>query len=615
MERVERMRLVVPVVLVLVVAWTLLINGAVPWLGVPTQGQAASMLGYAEAFASQHWYSLHAGAFGYPVPTSLATGLPLARLAGWFLLLGLSAPDAYSASVASWLVAGVLGAWALGDALGLRSWLAALAAAAWMSSPMVWWHQGYSSLALGMAMLPLYVWTAMRVLDTQVALHWPWLPRSLVVALVFVLTCSIALFMDGYTFMMFAVATGCLWLAKATRSLTRRRALAFALPVYLIGFGSAYLLYTRFVGRSAFEPAPLDFFRSYGLDLSFLAVPTRGQLWLWDLLGLSTLRSDTVYFGDASVWLATFALPLTLLGFACVLLRRSDRSAWVWLSIAVVGLYMSLGPTLKVDAVKPPGNADPLMRAASGIAPTGSAYLSEHLPGLRSMRAAYRWEALFLLGMWGLVALQASRSRRDREGVWAALYVALIVSSAPHLASQWQDYRAFRNAFIDIDEQLAGSLAQRIPVGSRVLFVPYGNDVMANYLAPQLKAVTYNVGGDKQLEIVKPSWPATVSRLAMNRFEAGDAVTVRDVLVARDADVIIIPYFSTLWAAHMWPCPALAKGYSEGMQALVASRNDFPCPEQARAAYAPVLAQVRRDPRMEIDEQPLYALVRLRTVP
>ncbi|MGN6093163.1 MAG: hypothetical protein ACTHOL_12485, partial [Luteibacter jiangsuensis] len=72
--------------------WALAVNGAVPGFATPTLGQAASMLGYAQAFADQHWYSLHARSFGYPVPTSLATGLPLAWVAGLFLRLGLAGP-------------------------------------------------------------------------------------------------------------------------------------------------------------------------------------------------------------------------------------------------------------------------------------------------------------------------------------------------------------------------------------------------------------------------------------------------------------------------------------------------------------------------------------------
>lgn len=588
--------------------WALAVNGAVPGFATPTLGQAASMLGYAQAFADQHWYSLHARSFGYPVPTSLATGLPLAWFAGLFLRLGLAGPDAYSAAVACWLTIGFAGAWSLAVSYGLRSVTAALAAGAWMSLPIIWAHQGYSSLALGMALLPTYLFLTLSLFVPTGRRPWS---SNLVIGGLFCAACVLALFMDGYTFMMFAVAAGVTWLYKLIDPSSRRRALTFALPVCIVGFGGAYVLYTRFVGRSAFDPAPLDVFRGWGLDLTFLVKPSSGGLWLWDALHWTTSRSEAIFYGDASVWTTTFALPLAIVGLACFAsLRGTDRRAWLLLAIAAFGLYMALGPSLKVDAVKPPGLVERSMTATPGIYPTGTALLSEHVPGFRIMRAAYRWEGLFLLGMWGLVALRAARSRGSFA--WNAGYIALIVAVVPHLGAQWGDYRTFRRDFGNIDRELAEPLGRYLRPGSRVLFMPYNNDVMANYLSPKLHVVSYNVGGDKQVEIARPAWPDSMSQFVMNRLAPDDASAIRGVLLEQDADAIVIPYFNSLYAAHVWPCPEEAKGYSAGTLALFESRTDFWCPQKIREAYSPAVEMLRGDPVLSVKEEAFFAVVALR---
>jgi hypothetical protein len=589
--------------------WSLLVNGAVPFVGMPTMGQAASMMGYAQAFADQHWYSLHARSFGFPVPTSLATGLPLAWLAGWFVRVGLRTSDAYTMAAAFWLIVGYIGACRLAKLLGATTVVAALSAAAWMTLPMVWAHQSYSSLALGMALLPLYFFSAFALFDFSTLC----LLRRIWVVTLFVGLCLTALFMDGYTFMMFAVAGAGVFIWQiVTRRISWRCAAITALPTYLVGYAGAYLLYTAYMGRSAFSPATLDFFRAWGLDLIFLLKPSQGEFWLWDTLGWSSIRSDSVYFGDASVWLTTFALPLAVIGLVCFfVVRKGDPRAWLLLAVAFFGLYMSLGPSLKADAVKPDGVTGPFMQAGSGVMPTGNGIISEHVPGFRAMRASYRWEAMFLLGMWGLVILGAGRSRRY-EWAWIGIYVLMITASTPHLDEMWRDYRSYRRDLATIDSEIATPLAAKLHVGSKVFFVPFNNDVMANYLSPKLGVVSYNVGGDKQIEIARERWPANIRAFAMSRFDAGDVRSIREALLDGDADAVIIPYFDSLWAAHLWPCVAEARGYSKRTLALFGANRAFLCPEQIKAAYAANVDALHRDEFLSVDDQPLFAIVTLR---
>jgi hypothetical protein len=604
----SRQSIVVTVFVVAGLMWTLFVNGAVPLLATPTLGQAASMMGYAQGFANQHWYSLHAHAFGYPVATALATGLPLAWVAGWPIRLGTGAADAYSIAVAFWLTVGYVGAYRLTRMFGTISCVAALSAAAWMSLPMVWAHEGYSSLGLGLGMLPLYVSSALAVLDASAK---PGLVRVRSAAW-FVGLCVVAIFMDGYSFMMFAVAAATLLAFRLASKDGGRALLRFAVAVYAVGFVAAFLAYSRYIGRSGFDPAPLDFFRGWALDLTFLAVPTSGEFWLWDWLGLALSRSETRYFGDASVWTTTFALPLSAAGLlSLIFMRERPARTWALLVVALFGLYMALGPTIKVHSTKPEGMAGQLMSADQGIMPTGNALLSEHVPGFRSMRASYRWEALFLLGMWGLVALRAASSPRSRTWSTCSLYLILIASSSPHPLAMWGDYRSYHRDFSTIDREVAVPLAARVPAGSRVFFVPYNNDVMANYLSPKLRIVSYNVGGDKQIDTARGQWPSHLRQFEMSRLEATDVPRIRTALLEGDVDVVIIPYFNSLWAAHMWPCVAEARGFSK-FTLDTYRRADFLCPEEIRVKYAATVAALGGDEFLDVDSQPLFAVITLK---
>ena len=597
------------VTLFLCLAWTLFINGAVPWMATPTIGQAASMLGYAQAFADQHWYAIHARSFGYPVPAALATGLPLAWVAAWFLRLGMASADAYSAAVAVWLMLGFVGAWRLSLKLGTRPWLAAFAAAAWMSMPMVWGHQGYSSLGVGMALLPLYAWSAWNVLDAAGVANWRWRTCA---ACIFVVLCIVALFMDGYTFMMFSTGAALAFAVSIASSNHLLRKAAYIGPVYVAACASAYLLYAAFIGRSAFEPASLDFFRGWAVDLTFLAKPTRGELWLWDWLGWARVRDQSEFYGDASVWTTSFVLPVSVIALGCLTsLGLRDRRIWPWLVVATFGMYMALGPTLKIGATKPPGVTDMTLAAHDGVIATGNGWISEHVPGFRNMRAAYRWEALFVLGLWAIVCLRAGKSGGSREWAWAAAYVAIAAASIPDPRDQWMDYTTFHRDFSAIDRELAAPLARALRPGALVFFAPWTNDILPNYLAPKAHVVAYNVSGDKQLDIARASWPRHVSSFAMGHFDASDAPKVRDVLLAGEADAVVVPFFDGLNASHVWPCAEKAKGYSAYKLSLVAPLHVL-CPDQLRADYAPGMAALRDDSLLAVDAHALFAVVRLR---
>ncbi len=544
--------------LLVAIGFVLFLHGAVPFVTVPTLAQSLWTSGFGLSLAKTEGLTLYATHFGYPEPAAIAFGLAGALPVSFLISLGLHPADAYTTMIAMWLIIALLGALRMGTMFGISQSNALLAAVLWMCLPVVWYHQAYAMLGLGMALLPAYFLTASFVILNSAAN----LQKRLLNACIFCVSCMVAVFMDGYTFMMFAVGTGLLIaFTLFRRTDLRRNLLLHTFPVCIVGFGLAYVCYGLYIGKASFGAEPIQLFRAWGVDLKYLVVPTQGIHWLWDMLGLSVARSSQEFFGDASLWSSTFALPLIITGTICW--WKTRKSVWLatgLLIIALGGLYMSLGPSLKIDSARPEqmsGKHEMFegMPAEEAIAPTGNEILSQNIPGFQNMRAAYRWIALSLLGFWWLILLAGSlqKSRVGSFGMGLIL-LALIIINIPHLGGQWQRTALTRKSFLDIEHDLISDLGMALNPGERVAFLPYRNDFLVNYIAPRLDIRTYNVGGDKNLMAARRHWPMTLSHFPMGKIDDGFTDRVIRVLTQdKVADAVVLPYIDMFWAAQVWP--------------------------------------------------------------
>ncbi|MCL7929593.1 hypothetical protein [Halomonas llamarensis] len=543
----------------------LVVHGALPGISVPTLGQANWMLGFAESMAQNGLFSVYATHFGGPEPAPIAFGLAGAWPTALGLRLGLAPENAFTAMYVAWLGVAFYGAYRVARHYRVRPGLALLAASAWLTLPMVWWHSQYSTLALGIALLPAYHGVLLAVINARgqgSAARWGRYVLYLAMAI-------IAVFMDGYTFMMAACGTSLLllshlwysrahWWAEATR----------LLPLHGIAFALAYLLFSRYIGQSHFDGASLAFFRGWGMDLTYLLRPSAGISWLWDTLHLSQVRDIKHHFGDNSVWNTTFLLPLLIVAALGVYAARQLRIQWFgWLAIALFGFYMALGPSLKVNDTRPadmPGQPSH-MAAEHATLPTGSAFVSGHLPGFNNMRAAYRWAALGALGAWALLLPLLAYHQTRRYHLLAALLGVLIVSHLPH-PERWQATRQYHAAISDIRHTLVPALARDLSPGERVFFIPYRNDFLINFIAPQLGIHAYNIGGDKNLALAKRHWPQPLREVAIRGWPETPEQALPAMLRHPQIDTLVVPYHDMLWAAHIWPVDTTLK---PGLQPLV----------------------------------------------
>ena len=585
--------------------FVLVVHGAVPFLTTPTLGQAVWTTGFSESMANGSLFDLYARDFGIPEPAAIAFGLAGAWPASLLARLGLQPSDAYTTMVAFWLTVGACSAYGIARQLGATKSISVFGAVVWMTLPISWAHGGYSMLSLGIALLSFYFFVACRLFLVEV--------NSPIVSInsiaMYFTAATVSVFMDGYTFVMFAAGSSILLLHTfVTRHDLRAILLKVALPVHVASFTLAYVLFTTYIGKTSFKSHDIIFFRSWGLDLSFLVLPTKGMLWIPDLLGASIKRTNELHFGDGSVWTTTFALPLLILGLTGWLMTKSDRkSATGFMLVAAFGFYMALGPSLKINSTKPealqishPRHKSILMAPEYAIGPTGNAWISENLPGFNVMRASYRWAALGNLGLWLLLITLISTADRNSKRVWLGIMVVMLLLNLPNLEKKLDEGIENRAMFQKIDQELVRALAQYVQPNEIVAFLPWRNDFFANYLAPKAGFRTFNIGGDKNRSIVQEHWPAAMLPLG-DEIDPARAISSLKLLRDGTADVIVLPYFHMLWSAHFWPCKP---------ESIIPG---FFCPEVRREQLQTVINTYRSAPEIEVVDTTFFATIRLAT--
>jgi len=598
------------------IAFVLLLHGAVPFYLLP--GQAIWTTGFAQSFANGPLFNIYASDFGIPTPAAIAYGLAGAWPASLLIRLGLHPADAYAGMNAFWLLVAFTSAVGIGRLMGGARTFAILGGIVWMSMPIIWGHaHGYAMLSLGIGLLSFYFFASLKLFLFKDKNR----QSTAQTVLLYFLAAITAVFMDGYTFVMFAVGSSILFcylffiFPEARTELSRR-----ALPVHILAFLTAYILYAVYVGRSSFEAHPIETFRGFGLDISFIAIPTKGVHWLMDLVGFSMERSDKLYFGDDSVWVTTFSLPVLLVGLiAWWKVKRKVNFASGVLVLAVAGYYMALGPSLKINSTKPealqrshPGQQSALMASEYAVMPTGNAWIFEKLPAFNSMRASYRWSALGIFASWLLVMIWLSAKEKDDRKLAAGILLVLIGFNLPNINKRIEGYIGDRENLFQIDKDLVKDFHRSIVRGETVAFIPWGNDFMANYLAPRFGFRTYNIGGDKNLVEAQKRWPSEMFTLG-GALEPGKAPYVIKMLVEGTVDAVIAPYFHMLWSPNAWPCPeeATLPIRKEGMEAL-RMLPGFVCPSQKKAEVRPFMHALQKSPYIEVVDSRLFATIRLR---
>ncbi|MBB6340552.1 hypothetical protein HNP49_000702 [Pseudomonas fluvialis] len=565
----------------------LFVFGAVPHYSIPTLGQSIWTTGFAQSIANNESLDLYAYNFGIPQPAAISFGLSGAITAAALINVGLEPGISYTYMYALWLGIAFFFSYKLSRNLENGHGISLAAATAWLCMPTTWGHTSYSMLALGIALLPMYFLAYLSLQESSDSTT----RKRIAQTLLYFVACTISVFMDGYTFIFFSVISTA---AFSIHFLTGRKSFSSRILLgitHLACLAGAYLLYAKYIGRMQHSPEEIEFFRGWGVDLSFLIIPTKGTHWLADYLNLSIARNQANWYGDASVWTTTFILPSIAACALCLAVnRRPHKALALPIIVFIFSTYMALGPSLKINSTKPEGMEKTLlMPEESAVLPTGSAWISENIPAFKSMRASYRWTALSLFCLW-LIMLTANKqpSKHSQLIVGLAL-LACTAFNIPDLAKKSNETRSYKTMLERIDTQLLEPLRQDTAPGETLVFLPWTNDFMANYISARLKTRTFNIGGDKNLDIAKTHWPEILLQFPPRTIDPNFHIRSQLFLANNLAEVIIIPKFDPLWGAHSWPSP----------------------PPPWRNEIADVVTKLAKSPYLEIVDRESYITIRL----
>lgn len=567
----------------------LALNGALPFVSLSTLGQSVLVVGYPISFINDGILTLHPVNMGFPSDNPMTTMLAPSLIMEIFLLVGIFPADAFALSHLTFITFGFYGAYSLARRFDVPRPLAGLHALLWFCFPIVWASSGYSHLQFGFSWLPFAMYSCVLLLDAPRPIDLPSKLTLYLACLVYFLATLVMAFTDGYCFVIFALAASLIIGCNLLFRVNGRRKIVFsAALVHVLSFAASYLLYSTYIGKSEFESDSLNFFRGWGLDITYALWPTRGMHWFWDVLGLSEVRTEAANFGDASVWMSTFMLPALLLAIYHGIKVKSKLPLFVGMfAAALVGFYLALGPSLKLNTHRPEGMSRGIPDGYLSVS-TGTAYLSSHVPGFKNMRASYRWVGLSYFGLWGIILIGMASQGKQKGRMDAVLLSTTILLYLPNLPNHLSSKHHNREMFKHIESDLVAPMKKDFHAGEIIAFAPYGNDFLSNYLAPRVNFISYNVGGDKNVESAIQHWPATLRDLPKSHIDNTFGAKILHLLAKDDVDTVVIPYIDLLNAAHNWPSP------------LVLRDTVLPTEEYLRASGL-VQVQVR----------PFYSVIRL----
>lgn len=563
-----------------------LVYGSVPFTMLGHLGIVEWQIGFAQSLATGGFLS-YPSHMGYPFGAPIVFGASYAYLQALLLkLLPLSGIDSYGLTSMIFLTFAFWGAVGLSRRFGAGRVLSYVMAASYLSSPFLILHASYAALAYGMAMLPAYAYLTLVcfsvVMDTAAR------PRKRFLhGLGFIAGVVFALFLDGYTYVMFFVlgiffvVHASLGNGAATRLPLAR--LAWAGALYVLAFGTAYVLMKAYVpALDELRLQNADVFRSMGLDLYFVLHPGSGVHWLANSFGLTVEYDAGRHYGDASLAIGSY------LGLSLVILLLGlfhSRLAPRWRGLAVLLLafsfLLSLGPSLKYDArrldVDVPGK--PInqyhMPREAGVFDFGLDRAYESVPGIKNMRATYRWHALTLFFIWFLAVAFLARLNEDgRRGLMFALLLVYVIDRVPDpffVIDRARKYHAYAET---MTRDVILEMGKYLKPGEIIYFWPSGNDFFANYAASMLGVRAYNVGGDKNMDIARAHWP--IELLAV---EQGECLTGNLHALAGSGrlDTIIAPKFS-MWmdVSLPWPlAPEIVRRHEHAFRAGPLNSAEF----------------------------------------
>lgn len=534
-------------------------------LGIPLW-----QLGFAEGLVESGFLH-YPQAMGQPVGAPIVFGAPFSYVTAVFIKLGLQGPDAYGFCSILFLCCALAGFVWLVHRLGGDTVTGILGGTAYLTLPFVWYHAHYGALAYAFALLPTYFVIAWWTLDTTTGEST--FTAKAAATLAFLLTAVFAAFMDGYTFIMFFVVASIMVIAELIPLVKNQqlRPVIRTLIVFSMAFSTAAVLYIAYVPANQYPLPPLSVFRAMGVDLYTTLIPKKGVYFIYDLLGYSQSYSSNDFYGDQSAITANFLGLSAILGIAGIIFYSIPKKLkFILVAIALIGFLLSLGPSLKFNSKRSinannHAHAEYTMPKSKAILNLGTGMAYKILPGLKFMRATYRWFILvhMVFIILSIIVLIKLKSAKKMVLYWilACLLIMGHIPSSFNLKLWHRDYITFKI----IHKKFIGPLKSKLQNKEKIFFWPDGNDFAVNYFAPELKIRAYNVGGDKNNIISRKEWPPALKQKDTNGCM--NTKKLYRLFSENKLNAIVATNFDMLWDVHHpWPLPK---------STLNAYRNNF----------------------------------------
>lgn len=546
---------------VVLLALVMVMHGLVPGRFFPALGASLTIMAQAQSLAIGNlWsYPVHSG---YPLGAPVLLDLPLVYTQA--ILMRLTSLNTLHAFViAHWLFLGVafFGCRELFRQFNIQPVLASIGAALYLTSIFILGHQGFSPLMLGFALLPLTVLLDVMLRDAVVSVPLS-RRRMFTLAISCVIWRTMLLFIDGYTFVISATFALSLWLFALQRSRGPHRwplQLAYATAVGM-SFATPYSLYKLYVPRgAAYATMPADFFRAQGVDVATLLLPFNDATQLATLLRWRLHYNGLQFFGDGTNAFYNYLGVALLLAIAgAIYTWRCNRSLFPLVFAGVLCLVLSIGPSLKFYTLReinaPKAQivfSDYLMSPDKALVNLHTDSFYTRMPGVKVMRAVYRWLIGFKVVLLALALAAISALYRRRRAVLAScLLLLLILDTVPPMTRRFRQYRGTDRVVRQFYADVIPELRRLVPKGSLIVFVSTENDYLANPISVELEARSYNVGGDKNRALAAARWPAEVKAILQNK----DVIAKAKQLHTRgELDYVIFPHFNMRWNSYWWP--------------------------------------------------------------
>lgn len=460
--------------------------------------------------------------------------------------------------------------------LSVNKYISLLMSYTYLMLPIVTSMQQFSSLYWGAMLLPISTYLTIYFLDKIKDSDWK---SKLIILTSWSALSAMQLFTDGYTFMMAALISTCLvfcWSWKKWRDSDTW----FGIGAFVVAQIFAYLLFTVLVSGAGDWESSIDLFRSMGLDVATLFIPSLSLWWV----GTLGIKYNATFWGDGTNAAYNYAgislmvlciFGLCVFGLTIYKSRRGkkkrtkknpDSRTWILVALilaAIVSFTLSLGPSLKINDTRP-AITQGTIRHSDYIMPRNMATLDmpttpifTRLPGIKSMRATYRWHIATMLValIFAAIGVQYFIDKK-RYKIAALVGVIILLEFTPNIISTVES-RVDKGERIGIfNRQVISPLKEALPKKD-VLFYPGsqdGNDYLANYIGPMADISTYNVGQDKAVAIARESRPQEIRELLLlndeNRAEV-DADMLHDILSKYELTTVV-PYFDMRWDSYNW---------------------------------------------------------------